>query len=48
MTSNHSPVTIDNTTGFILNPTSEEKLADQAAEDLFDTKDNAQKTSGVI
>lgn len=48
MTHAQHPVIIDNTTGFILNKTDEEQLAKLAAEDLFDTEDNAQKTSNVI
>lgn len=44
MTNNHQPVTIDNATGVI----TEQQLADQAAEQLFDNENNAQKTSGVI
>lgn len=44
----HSLVIIDNETGFILDETTEEQLADQAAEELFDTKDNANKTSNVL
>jgi len=48
MTDKQPPVVIDNATGFIFDETNEEKLADQSAEELFDTEDNAEKTSGVI
>ncbi len=48
MTDKQPPVVIDNATGFIFDDTNEEKLADQSAEELFDTEDNAQKTSVVI
>lgn len=44
MSNNHLPVTIDNATGVI----TEQQLADQAAEQLFDSEDNAQKTTRVI
>ena len=44
MSNNHQPVTIDNATGVI----TEQQLADQAAEQLFDNQDNAEKTTGVI
>jgi hypothetical protein len=48
MTNSNSPVVIDNETGFILDEATEDKLANQAAEDLFGNEENAQKTSGVI
>jgi hypothetical protein len=44
----HSPVIIDNETGFILDETTEEQLADQSAKEVFDTEDNAKKTSNVL
>jgi hypothetical protein len=48
MTHAHQPVIIDNATGFILDETNEEKLAEQAEAELFDNEDNAEKTIGVI
>jgi hypothetical protein len=48
MTDNNQPAVIDNDTGSVLNEDTEEELANQAAEDLFDNEENAQKTSGVI
>ncbi|MCK9620255.1 MAG: hypothetical protein M0R47_06925 [Methylobacter sp.] len=48
MTHLHQPVVIDSVTGLIFDETTEDKLADQAAIDLFDNQDDAQKTSGVI
>ncbi len=48
MTNSNSPVVIDNETGFILDEAAEEKLANQAATDLFGNEENAQKTSSII
>lgn len=48
MTDNTPPAVIDNDTGFLLDENTEEQLANQAAEDLFDNEENTQKTSGVI
>ncbi len=48
MTYPHQPVVIDNATGFIFDETTEEQLADQAAEQIFDNEDNADKTGNVI
>jgi predicted NUDIX family phosphoesterase len=44
MTNAQLPVTIDNDTGSVFNEDSQE----QVIEELFDTEDNAEKTSGVI
>lgn len=38
MTDKQPPAIIDNATGFIFDDTNEEKLAAQAAEELFDTE----------
>ncbi|MEI7796052.1 MAG: hypothetical protein WCI06_05370 [Methylococcaceae bacterium] len=48
MNNSNSSVVIDNETGFILDETTEEKLANHAAEDLFGNEENAQKTGNVI
>ncbi len=48
MTSLHQPVVIDNTTGVILVETNEDRVADQAAAELFDNEENAAKTGSVI
>ncbi len=48
MNNSNFSVVIDNETGFILDETTEEKLANHAAEDLFGNEENAQKTGNVI
>ena len=48
MNNQNRPAIIDNETGFIIDEKTDDELANETSEELFDNPDNAQKTGNVI
>ncbi|MDD5214487.1 MAG: hypothetical protein PHQ03_02980, partial [Methylococcales bacterium] len=48
MKNTHLPVIIDNETGFIIDEKTDDELANETTQELFDNSENAQKTGNVI